>query len=137
MISPPAVPSRQRNSTRYLPNPRRSAQALVTVDIIGRPQSENYISADFVASGRRSSRPFCLDRGIVAVAWNFRGLRQAARFETEGGLLDPGEREDTGDIIARLPIRRDAVELLHRAFAGVIGGQREIDRPEAIQQRLE
>ena len=133
MISPPGVPSLQRNSMPLAPaEPVVSAQGLVCVDIIGRSHHDNYITAasdpDEVLTGgslrlrqENETRP----------AGEFEGGRRARR------LLEAGDRQDPRDVVAGLAIRRDAVELLHRPFAGVVGRQRQIDAPEPVDQRLQ
>src|SRR5689334_25813 len=69
-----------------------------------------------------------------------RGTAQKMCNETSGvrSLLQSGEREDSGDVIAGFAIRRDAVELLHCSWSGIVGSKREFERrSEPINQRLQ
>src|SRR5687767_6262998 len=104
MISPPGVPSLQRNSTGYAPCSRRRAQALVTVDIIGPWQSANYISADLGPSPPAIATltgPAAIGAMVPSV-FLIRQGKSGRGWESCEGLANAGEREDPADVVASL-----------------------------------
>ena len=153
MISPPGVPSLQRNSM-----PTQSPNG-TTIDLSRPPLPPSDDSAGRFRQARQFGASSCLCghyRQLACAGLYTSGeppddaaplVRQpagAAGGKTSGRchkmaarLLDAGEREDARDVVAGLAVGGNAVELRHRAFAGIVGGQPELDPPEAVDERLQ
>src|SRR5687767_9112532 len=105
MISPPGVPSLQRNSMLCVRPPpvRRKILSVWTLSAV---QSANYITP-------RPARPAgCTEVRQVKTGNGWRKFEENEGPVRERPLLQAGNRQDPGNVVPGLAIRRDAVELL-------------------------